>query len=162
MINNDLPDVGNVSRKQLCGVNKKRRDIVCRKVQKGVPGTHFAKEFFISIQIRWKIYMTVISFLAMISLPIFAHATTAQLPCHVHVMEMISSLEFGWEQNEISITFESWWKIREWNVSHVPIFARIDTPRWFNSFRAGDAYMHKLSRSSAFCPTEPNHNLIIS
>ena len=40
-----------------------------------------------------------------------AHATTAQLSCHVPNIVAITLLVFGWEQNEISITFEMWWKI---------------------------------------------------
>ena len=45
----------------------------------------------------------------------FAHATTAQLSCHVPNFVAITVLESRWEWNEISIEFELRWKNRLWN-----------------------------------------------
>ena len=41
----------------------------------------------------------------MISLQVFAHATTAQLSYHVQKLVAISSVEFVSEQNEVSVKF---------------------------------------------------------
>ena len=73
--------------------------------------THFTNNFSITIQIRRKFRLAVIHLLVILSQQNFVNATTAQLPCHVQNFVAIISLEFGWEQNEISITFELWWKI---------------------------------------------------
>ena len=40
----------------------------------------------------------------------FAHATTAQLSCHVQIFVAITVLELRWKWNEISIEFELRWK----------------------------------------------------
>ena len=74
------------------------------------PGTHFTNDFSITIQIRWKFHLALIQLLMIISRQNLAHATTAQLLCHVPNIVAITFLVFGWEQNEISITFELWWK----------------------------------------------------
>ena len=74
------------------------------------PGTHFTNNFSITSQIRWKIYSALIQLLVIISQQNLAHATTAQLSCHVPNFVAITLLVLGWEQNEISITFELWWK----------------------------------------------------
>ena len=47
------------------------------------PEAHFTNDFSIEIKIRWKIVYVAIYFLAITSLQRFAHATTAQLLCHV-------------------------------------------------------------------------------
>ena len=73
-------------------------------------GTHFTNDFSITIQIRWKFHLALIQLLMIISRQNLAHATTAQLSCHVPNIVAITFLVFGWEQNEISITFELWWK----------------------------------------------------
>ena len=73
-------------------------------------GTHFTKDNSITIQIRWKFHLALIQLLVIISRQNLAHATTAQLSCHVPNIVAITILLFGWEQNEISITFELWWK----------------------------------------------------
>ena len=73
-------------------------------------GTHFTNDFSITIQIRWKFNLALIQLLMIISRQNLAHATTAQLSCHVPNIVAITFLVFGWEQNEISITFELWWK----------------------------------------------------
>ena len=75
-----------------------------------VTGTHFTNDFSITIQIRWKFHLALIQLLVIISRQNLAHATTAQLSCHVPNIVAITILLFGWEQNEISITFELWWK----------------------------------------------------
>ena len=72
--------------------------------------THFTNDFSITIQIRWKFHLALIQLLMTISQQNLAHATTAQLSCHVPNIVAITLLVFGWEQNEISITFELWWK----------------------------------------------------
>ena len=74
------------------------------------PGAHFTNDFSITIQIRWKFHLALIQLLMTISQQNLAHATTAQLSCHVPNIVAITLLVFGWEQNEISITFELWWK----------------------------------------------------
>ena len=73
-------------------------------------GAHFTNDFSITIQIRWKFHLAVIQLLVIISRQNLAHATTAQLSCHVPNIVAITILLFGWEQIEISITFELWWK----------------------------------------------------
>ena len=73
-------------------------------------GTHFTNDFSITIQIRWKFHLALIKLLMIISRQNLAHATTAQLSCHVPNIVAITFLVFGWEQNEISITFKLWWK----------------------------------------------------
>ena len=75
-----------------------------------VPGTHFTNDFSITIQIRWKFHLALIQLLVIISRQNLAHDTTAQLSYHVPNIVAITILLFGWEQNEISITFELWWK----------------------------------------------------
>ena len=84
------------------------------------PGTHFTNNFSITIQIQWKIYSARIQLLVIISQQNLAHATTAQLSCHVPNFVAITLLVLGWEQNEISITFELWWKNCEWNGPQLP------------------------------------------
>ena len=75
-----------------------------------LPGTHFTNDFSITIQIRWKFHLALIQLLVIISRQNLAHATTAQLSCHVPNIVAITILLFGWEKNEISISFELWWK----------------------------------------------------
>ena len=41
----------------------------------------------------------------------FAHATTAQLSSYLQAFVTITSLQLGWEQNELSIQFELRWKL---------------------------------------------------
>ena len=50
-----------------------------------------------------------------ISLQNSAHATTAQLPCHVRNFIAITLIHLGWEKNDISIEFELRWKHLSWN-----------------------------------------------
>ena len=76
----------------------------------GGSGTHFTNDFSITIQIWWKFHLALIQLLVIISQQNLAHATTAQLSCHVPNIVAITLLVLGWEQNEISITFELWWK----------------------------------------------------
>ena len=64
----------------------------------------------ITIQIPWEFYLAVIQLLVIISQHNYAHATTAQLSCYVQNFVEITSFKIGWEQNEISITFELWRK----------------------------------------------------
>ena len=53
----------------------------------------------------------------MIELQMVPHAIPAQLLCDVQNFEVINVLEFGWEQTEICIKFESRLKNRYWNGS---------------------------------------------
>ena len=46
---------------------------------------------------------------------VFAHATTAQLSCHVQNFVAITVLESSEQWNEISIELKVQWKIRGWN-----------------------------------------------
>ena len=75
------------------------------------PGTHFTNEFSAPIQIGWKFHLALVKLLVIILQQNLTHATTAKLSCHVPNIVAITVLAFGWEQNEISITFELWWKI---------------------------------------------------
>ena len=76
------------------------------------PGARFTNGFLPAIQIRWKLRLAVIPLMAIRSQQIFAHATTAQLSCHVQNFVAITVLESRWEWNEISIEFELRWKNR--------------------------------------------------
>ena len=75
-----------------------------------ITGTHFTNDFSITIQIRWKFHLALIQLLMTISQQNLANCTTAQLSCNVPNIVAITLLVFGWEQNEIFITFELWWK----------------------------------------------------
>ena len=57
------------------------------------PGARFTNDFLPAIQIRWKLRLAVIPLLAIRSQQIFAHATTAQLPCHVQNLVAITAIE---------------------------------------------------------------------
>ena len=72
----------------------------------------FTNGFLPVIQIRWKLRLAVIPLLAIRSQQIFAHATTAQLSCHVQNFVAITLFESRWERNVISIEFELRWKSR--------------------------------------------------
>ena len=76
------------------------------------PGARFTNDFLPAIQIRWKLRLAVILLLAIRSQQIFAHATTAQLSCHVQNFVAITVLESRGEWNEISIEYELRWKHR--------------------------------------------------
>ena len=73
-------------------------------------GTCFTNGFYIEIQIQLNFGLNVNLLMAAISQRNFAHATTAQLSCHVQKFVTISSLQFRHAQSEISIEFEFWWK----------------------------------------------------
>ena len=79
------------------------------------PGARFTNDVLPAIQIRWKLRLAVIPLLVIRSQQIFAHATTAQLSCHVQNIVAITVLESRWECNEISIEFELRWKNRYWD-----------------------------------------------
>ena len=81
-------------------------DVITYRYPKVDAGTHFTNDFSITIQIRWKFNLALIQLLVIISRQNLAHATTAQLSCHVPNIVEITLLVFGWEQNEISITVE--------------------------------------------------------
>ena len=63
----------------------------------GINGTRFTKDFLLAIQIRWRVRITVISLLAIRSQQILAHATTAQLSCHVQNFVATAVFESKWE-----------------------------------------------------------------
>ena len=81
----------------------------------------FTNGFLPAIQIRWKLRLAVIPLLAIRSRQTFAHATTAQLSCHVQNFVAITVLESMWEWNTISIEFELRWKKRYWNGALVKV-----------------------------------------
>ena len=60
-------------------------------------GSRFTNDFLPAIQIRWKLCLAVIPLLAIRSQQIFAHATTAQLSCHVQNFVAITISEWRWE-----------------------------------------------------------------
>ena len=66
-------------------------------------GACFTNDFLPAIQIRWKLCIAVILWLAIRSIQMYAHATTAQLSCHVQNFAAITVLESRWERIEISI-----------------------------------------------------------
>ena len=72
----------------------------------GYTGARFTNGLLPSIQIRWKLCPAVILLLAIRSQQNFAHATTAQLSCHVQKFVAITTLRLRWEWNTISIEFE--------------------------------------------------------
>ena len=76
---------------------------------------------FAAIQIQWKLSLAVIPLLANILQQIFAHATTAQLLCHVQNFVAINVLESRWEWNKISTALELQWKknVNETGPRHV-------------------------------------------
>ena len=63
------------------------------------PGTHFTIDFLIVIQIQWYIGLSVTPLWCIISLQNVAHATTAQLLCHVQNAIVVILLLLRWEQN---------------------------------------------------------------
>ena len=70
-------------------------------------------KILLAIQIWWKLRIdvsAVIQLLATRSQQSFAHATTAQLSCHVQNFVAITLLESRWDQNEISIECDLRWK----------------------------------------------------
>ena len=85
-------------------------------------GARFTNGFLPAIQIRLKLSLTIIPLLAIISQQISAHATTAQLSCHVQNFVAITVLESRREWNEISIEFELRWQNRKWNGPLVQVF----------------------------------------
>ena len=58
-------------------------------------GTHFTNDFSITIRIRWKIHLALIQLQLIISQQNLAHATTAQLSCHVPNFVAITLLVLG-------------------------------------------------------------------
>ena len=76
------------------------------------PGARFINDFLPGMQIQWKVCLAVILLLAIRSQQISAHATTAQLSCHVQNFAAITVSELRWERIEISIEFELRWKNR--------------------------------------------------
>ena len=73
-------------------------------------GARFTNVFLPAIQVRWKLRLAITPLLAIRSQQIFAHATTAQLSCHVQNFVAITVSESRWEWHEISIEFELRWK----------------------------------------------------
>ena len=74
------------------------------------PRAHFTNSCLLVFQIWWKLHLAVIPKLAMRSQQIFAHATTAQLSCHVQIFVVITLLESRSEWNEIFSELELRWK----------------------------------------------------
>ena len=64
-------------------------------------GACFTNDFLPAFHIRWELLL-----LAIRLQQIFAHATTAQLSCHVQNFVAIAVLVSRWEWNKISIEFE--------------------------------------------------------
>ena len=63
----------------------------------------FDQRFLTAIQIRWKLRLAAIPLRFVSSQQMFAHATTAQLSCHVQNFVAVTVLESRGEWNEISI-----------------------------------------------------------
>ena len=75
-------------------------------------GAHFTNNFSITIQMWWKFHFALIQVLIQWSLQNLAHGTTAGLSWHVPNFVAMWSSVIELELNEISITFELWWKNR--------------------------------------------------
>ena len=75
-------------------------------------GAHFTNNFSITIQMWWKFHFALIQILIKWSLQYLAHGTTAGLSWHVPNFVAMWSSVIELELNEISITFELWWKNR--------------------------------------------------
>ena len=73
-------------------------------------GARFTNGLLPAIQIRWKLRLAAILSMAIRSQQNFAHATTAQLLCHVQNFVAITVLKSRWEWNKISIVFKLRWK----------------------------------------------------
>ena len=73
-------------------------------------GAHFTNNFSITIQMWWKFHFALIQILIKWSLQYLAHGTTAGLSWHVPNFVAMWSSVIELELNEISITFELWWK----------------------------------------------------
>ena len=65
--------------------------------------------FLPAVWVRWKFRLAVIPLLAIRSQQVFAHATAAQLSCHVRNFVAITVFEPRWERSEVSIEFELRW-----------------------------------------------------
>ena len=78
------------------------------------PEARFSNYSLPAVQIRWEVRLIVVPLLAIRSQQIFAHATTAQLSCHVQNFVAIKVIVSGWEWNVISTEFELRWKNRQW------------------------------------------------
>ena len=78
-----------------------------------VARSRFTNDLLPAIQLRWKIHLTVISLLAIRSQQMFAHATTAQLSCHVQHYVAITVLEPRWGWNDMSNNSDSDGKKRQ-------------------------------------------------
>ena len=80
--------------------------------------------FSIVIRIWWKIGFSVTPLWGTISQHNFAHATAAQLLCYVQNFIVITLIQLGWEQNEISIQFKLRWENRSWNGPQINVRGR--------------------------------------
>ena len=104
--------------------------------------------------------------------------TTAKLSWHMQIFIAITSIKLGWEQNEISIKFQLWWRSRSWNwpdweqlqypsshvaktldvlVSCLHVFHLKDICHWI---LWGDAFYHywKLMLRLKMLMTTPGHD----
>ena len=110
----------------------------------------FHNDFSFVIKIRREIVFSVTPLKEIISLQNFAHAMTAQLSCHVQNFIVITWLQLGWEQNEISIGFELWWKNRSRNELQYQAF-RFHISLW-------KVTILQIVQSGVYCAT--SHQLI--
>ena len=72
-------------------------------------GARFTNGSLPTIQIRLKLRLAITPLLAIRSQQSFAHATTAQLSCHVQNFVALTVLESRWGWNEFFIEFELRW-----------------------------------------------------
>ena len=75
------------------GINKIADSDYAGLSEATVSGARFNNGFLPAIQIRWKFRLAITLLLAIRSQQIFAHATTAQLSCHVQNFAAITALE---------------------------------------------------------------------
>ena len=87
------------------------------KISLALAWGNFRSIFYIVIQIRYKIGISVTPLQVMATLRNFAHAIIAQLSCHVENIIAIASLWLERQQNYISVEFKLRLKDRSWTSS---------------------------------------------
>ena len=93
------------------------------------PGARFTNGFLPEIQIRRKLRLVIIPLLAIRSQQIFAHATTAQLSCHVQ--NFVAITIFKRIEVRVKRNFH-----RVWIAMEKPLVKRCPSPHLFSPFIA--------------------------
>ena len=115
---------------------------------------HFTYDFSVTIQIRWIFHLAVVHLLEIISQEFCTcHDNAAVVPCAKFCSDHF--IRFGQEQNEISITFELWWK----NISEMG--SRVTSiPGWVCKWFSLITFFGHWASSPCNHPHKPcEHNL---